>query len=369
MPKPAHYKYALDAHNNAKHPPTHHCHTCARAFREESYLNEHYRGSPAHPNCHVCGKGFKTDALCAVHIEEQHPKMDCALKECRITDVYEHQLREHYALSAVHPTCKVLNCDKGFFNAHLDSAHAEQTCVTCRKIFESVDTLEEHWRVSPLHTVCSRCEKGFDTLEAHMEVGFGYIIFLDVDYQVLFSIACQFTRQIRSLLFQKMRPGTRHRYVHSDKTVKTMSPVLESKRKTRANEKNTEKEEGVEPKAPPTWACQFTFQNTLVQDTDTDNSIDYAAWVEGLRHLSLLPPRVRRPSSSTQSSFNVRTSLGPRMHCRICTRDPCANASATLCGHVFCRACIMNAVVTSVHCPVCQQRLTVDCVFGLDLAN
>lgn len=51
------------------------------------------------------------------HIEEQHPKMDCALKECRITDVYEHQLREHYALSAVHPTCKVLNCDKGFFNA------------------------------------------------------------------------------------------------------------------------------------------------------------------------------------------------------------------------------------------------------------
>ncbi len=60
--------------------------------------------------------------------------------------------------------------------------------------------------------------------------------------------------------------------VHSDKTVKTMSPVLESKRKTRANEKNTEKEEGVEPKAPPTWACQFTFQNTLVYSFILDDS-------------------------------------------------------------------------------------------------
>lgn len=46
-------------HMAAKHPVTYDCTVCNRAFPAPFALDDHYRGSPSHPNCFKCGRGFK----------------------------------------------------------------------------------------------------------------------------------------------------------------------------------------------------------------------------------------------------------------------------------------------------------------------
>src|SRR5882757_2150394 len=48
----------------AKHPPTYDCTLCNRSYHAPFALEDHYRGSPAHPNCGRCGRGFKDAPAC-----------------------------------------------------------------------------------------------------------------------------------------------------------------------------------------------------------------------------------------------------------------------------------------------------------------
>ncbi|OJA12943.1 hypothetical protein AZE42_10232, partial [Rhizopogon vesiculosus] len=59
---------------------------------------------------------------------------------------------------------------------------------------------------------------------------------------------------------------------------------------------------------------------------------------------------------------------GPsRLHCRICLQDPCDDLTATMCGHVFCNRCIIDAVMTRSACPVCNAPTLLYCLFRLDI--
>lgn len=49
----------ISQHIAAKHPPTYDCDQCHKKFPSSFSLNDHYRGSPVHPNCVRCGRGFK----------------------------------------------------------------------------------------------------------------------------------------------------------------------------------------------------------------------------------------------------------------------------------------------------------------------
>jgi len=57
-----------------------------------------------------------------------------------------------------------------------------------------------------------------------------------------------------------------------------------------------------------------------------------------------------------------------RLHCRICMRDPCEDMTATICGHLFCKRCITQAVVAKSECPVCKSATLLYCLFKLDLS-
>ncbi|KAI6121212.1 hypothetical protein F5141DRAFT_973116, partial [Pisolithus sp. B1] len=56
-----------------------------------------------------------------------------------------------------------------------------------------------------------------------------------------------------------------------------------------------------------------------------------------------------------------------RLHCRICSRDPCEDMTATICGHLFCKRCITQAIVAKSECPVCKSATLLYCLFRLDL--
>lgn len=101
---------AYDAHMEAKHPPTYDCTVCNRPFHAPFALEDHYRGSPSHPNCSRCGRGFKDTPACEEHHRTAHPKIPCAL--CGGKSVYEEELNRHYFESQNHPSCT--QCAQGF---------------------------------------------------------------------------------------------------------------------------------------------------------------------------------------------------------------------------------------------------------------
>jgi hypothetical protein len=110
----------------AKHPPTFDCVTCCRSFPALFALEDHYRGSVAHPNCAKCGRGFMDiierdevrrvcfrtfllPNICIQHQVVAHPKVLC--QPCGVL-LYEDSLEEHYTQSSEHPPCK--QCSRGF---------------------------------------------------------------------------------------------------------------------------------------------------------------------------------------------------------------------------------------------------------------
>ncbi|KAF8434789.1 hypothetical protein L210DRAFT_3648903 [Boletus edulis BED1] len=71
----------------------------------------------------------------------------------------------------------------------------------------------------------------------------------------------------------------------------------------------------------------------------------------------------------TRASTPPKTGTGTyRLHCRICLVDPCEDMTATICGHLFCKRCITQAVVGKSECPVCGSATLLYCLFKLDLS-
>ncbi|KIK41682.1 hypothetical protein CY34DRAFT_85020 [Suillus luteus UH-Slu-Lm8-n1] len=55
------------------------------------------------------------------------------------------------------------------------------------------------------------------------------------------------------------------------------------------------------------------------------------------------------------------------LYCRVCLRDPCDDVTATMCGHIFCNRCIIEAVMARSACPVCTAPTLLYCLFRLDV--
>lgn len=64
-------------------------------------------------------------------------------------------------------------------------------------------------------------------------------------------------------------------------------------------------------------------------------------------------------------SMNGTRSLSP-YHCRICRRETCEDLTTTTCGHLFCNACITDAVIRDSRCPVCRNAVLLYCLFRID---
>ncbi|KAF9003372.1 hypothetical protein BDQ17DRAFT_1305722 [Cyathus striatus] len=158
---------AYDAHMVAKHPVTYDCTICNRSYHAQFALEDHYRGSTAHPNCPVCGKGFRDGAANEEHHHTAHPRVPCAPCDGKI--FYEEALDSHYANSPNHPKCKA--CAKGFkdqmlYAEHLLHSHPELRCDECTRQFDCEEGLEEHYLSSLNHPKCKQCGAGVKDEEA-----------------------------------------------------------------------------------------------------------------------------------------------------------------------------------------------------------
>ncbi|RDB30561.1 Zinc finger and BTB domain-containing protein 16 [Hypsizygus marmoreus] len=137
---------AHKAHMAARHPPTYPCSICDRTFNAPFALEDHYRGSAAHPNCVKCGRGFFDEEEKAKHHTTAHRLIQCP--PCGNVQIYEEDLQEHYRTSQNHPTCKM--CNEGVKDAvaldeHIKSAHQDAQCDpgNTDQHFDPVDAVEK----------------------------------------------------------------------------------------------------------------------------------------------------------------------------------------------------------------------------------
>ncbi|KAK2465591.1 hypothetical protein APHAL10511_002483 [Amanita phalloides] len=152
---------AYEAHMAARHPPTFDCAKCTRTFRSQSSLEDHYRGSPEHPNCSRCGKGFRNKRLMEEHYSMQHALVSCP---CGPAMLFFDELDEHYLTSDMHPSCVICHCgfkDNESHKEHMAFNHGNLYCAPCSAYFETPETLSDHYFSSPGHPSCITCSKGF----------------------------------------------------------------------------------------------------------------------------------------------------------------------------------------------------------------
>ncbi|KAJ4468861.1 hypothetical protein J3R30DRAFT_1615204 [Lentinula aciculospora] len=176
-------QYTLGRHVDAKHLTkereelSYTCRRCDRSFTSQLNLNEHYRGSNAHPTCLKCGKGYENERLYnehqrehyqqeyfpqECHPQEHHPQVICRSCDMTVKD----DLPKHYLDSANHPTCR--QCKAGFVDDHELEQHCLllhdiTRCKQCQRQYDSMTELQRHYLTSINHPTCSICQLGFET--------------------------------------------------------------------------------------------------------------------------------------------------------------------------------------------------------------
>ncbi|KAF5367353.1 hypothetical protein D9615_010291 [Tricholomella constricta] len=127
---------SVDKHETSK---------CERTFNAQFALEDHYRGSTAHPNCAKCGRGFEGLRDRDEHHQNEHPQVACA--PCNGILIYEDSTDQHYKTSPNHPNCNI--CDQGFkdssaLNNHFLDREAHPECKSCGLVFKNGEEHSAH---------------------------------------------------------------------------------------------------------------------------------------------------------------------------------------------------------------------------------
>ncbi|KAK0232626.1 hypothetical protein IW262DRAFT_1487116 [Armillaria fumosa] len=292
------------------------CEACERAFKSQTSLDEHYRGSPNHPNCIVCGRGFKNMDSCNTHHDEAHPRVVCSI--CRIT-MYEHELSQHLKDSPRHPTCELCPDALGFesdaeFSMHCQTTHAESYCVKCHRVFDDVKV---HYLESVVHPKCERCQD---------PVGFADEMERTQHVQAMHYGALKLREPTPSMLSFS--------YPHINEQEKANKVMVH----------NLIEES---PQASTTTIArpQFVF-NPFGDDDKT---------------------RIKALITSDKQLSVLTCSGVPSLQCRHCFANPCHETTATMCGHVFCKRCITEIIASTSRCPACGEKTLLYMLFKLHL--
>ncbi|KAG2003460.1 hypothetical protein CC2G_004062 [Coprinopsis cinerea AmutBmut pab1-1] len=113
---------------------------------------------------------------------------------------------------------------------------------------------------------------------------------------------------------------------------------------------------------PENHNIDFETPETKREDPlpDTDDTL-----VQGLLEKSS-DLHTKDPGVEVAVQVEAKQPLSP-LHCRECKSDPCDDTTATMCGHIFCNRCIVNAVIKTSRCPLCSTPTLLYCLFRLDL--
>ncbi|KAI0695879.1 hypothetical protein C8T65DRAFT_664638 [Cerioporus squamosus] len=194
------------------------------------------------------------------------------------------------------------------------STSAEVRCFKCDIAFPATKALQAHYSESIFHPTCCTCSLGFVSIVAFVECA----SFAGSDCSEVFSATS--TRPIT--------PAT-------PKTQRAPSPT------------------------PSTAVSSNTHcsQTTLLQSL-VDEQTNVVLPGPDPRRLASSHPAGDYTAHSWDASGTKKFVLS--YHCRTCLNDPCIEPVVTICGHLFCRSCLLQEMMSRTGCcPVCGKTFFV----------
>lgn len=141
-------------------------------------------------------------------------------------------------------------------------------------------------------------------------------------------------------------------------------------------------EEEASPMSSPTTNVSTRSEDTSSSVTKAEPEV-YATKIAGgskmddvagmagrtLRRTSHLPRLVEHTKSVERAA--IASAPAPAwsdvLKCRLCARNPCEEPTVTMCGHLFCNKCIVDAIISGSSCPLCSVPQLLYCIFKLRL--
>ncbi|KAG6379708.1 hypothetical protein JVT61DRAFT_10237 [Boletus reticuloceps] len=368
----------------------------------------------SHPTCGRCGKSFADHlALCA-HVESDHPVVVCW--DCDGIVVERNSLELHYAESSAHPTCAFCGVGKrtaADMNEHFRRVHpstAEMERHPGGDVTASADKESQSDREDTMRQQLEEFEHA--PLSSVAEIG-GPLggpggepqsTPLQTESSLSLSPQPPMPPQVKyvddegtgnpSIINGEEASPSPTPSEHGSDTSRLQIPA--SKVTITATNNDTRPPSPASSDSGRSFSSDLSTRNSPsslssnsvvfvsvdgIPDYIRDNRAILVATSAGRTPLRLSssslvvsldtsgPRGAREARVSTANVTPPRTATATyRLHCRICLRDPCEDMTATICGHLFCKRCITQAVVAKSECPVCGSATLLYCLFKLDLS-
>ncbi|KAH8101815.1 hypothetical protein BXZ70DRAFT_77560 [Cristinia sonorae] len=386
--------FALNVHNSISHPAALVTCTVCRRYIPVDDMEEHFRLSSNHPTCSLCDEGFESSLTFHEHAWSEHPELCCSL--CGLAFVSPELIAQHFRDSSQHPKC--VDCETGFQDTRQLREH--QAAVHCigRPSREANhgsargegDSLTSY--PSSSHSV-SVIEQTSITPQERATMS-------RASFAPLVSQAASSDDE-----WETVSTSRRSDMSGSEETPLDNLPssASGSDRFSSAPQLATEslpRESSLYPDAfaPPEisapspepalselpldmcspsrpyarlmvsyWDCGPSNGSLIGSGTPSAQSRERSLSSGQEQVQTIVSESVPRKDNllPAESSFTDDSPLAlsiptqnPRWNCRACSKTP-INPTATLCGHIFCHECIINALKENLQCPVCRQDFLV----------
>ncbi|KIJ63214.1 hypothetical protein HYDPIDRAFT_113824 [Hydnomerulius pinastri MD-312] len=378
-----------------------HCLACSRVFGTDEDLRAHVSTSHRtilRPHCLFCYTQFDDDSSLEHHLENS--RVSCSL--CQALFCSDDMLQEHVL---THPTCH--KCGRSFVDPrdhciHVELDHRVVVCWDCDGSVVEQESLEIHYAVSPHHPSCGFCGVGMknvDFMEEHVRSQHPTAEYPD---SVLSGQPTDGGNQSATGGNESVpaeRHGDEHMEHPDDESTEdkyysaSLSPtpsehgsdgsryqLLEARPASLHSSVLSESFDDPSVQSSPLSSSRSVVcvsindisEHVKVHPADRSHMSPSSTPRQGLLPSPSLESLEQRQGASNdvvpQVDVTTPQAAAHRLHCRICQRDLCEDMTATICGHIFCKKCITQAVVAKSECPVCKSATLLYCLFKLDLS-
>ncbi|TFK49382.1 hypothetical protein OE88DRAFT_1662934 [Heliocybe sulcata] len=379
----------------------HHCHSCYRAFDDGNMLQEHYKASALHPSCAECDVGLPDSHALAEHRLSMH--LTFSSEGGPVDDGHESseegtltpQTEAVYGAQAPSP---LQQTDSATLESELDDS--QQPAAGVRQAADSLvgnhpedisgnyggalDVPGERLDTKAHHgderkTFVGEVALASATLAARIDSP--GIVSGQTNGSFIFPIDASTLRPPPSLKIVN-EDGVQTDFEDSPTSVDNLSSPPSSF--TVSLSPSSEYAEGDEKPVfegvldGSSQACAGSESTAIsagsidcLTPVAGDTRVTIANVLAGHPDTEITESRQTEPTTcvviATTEEVACQTTPYPSLRCRLCHADPPEDATATMCGHIFCHRCIVNKVIAMPECPCCQTPTLLYCLFRLKL--
>ncbi|KAH9849552.1 hypothetical protein C2E23DRAFT_932911 [Lenzites betulinus] len=404
----------LNSHLSSAHLEFY-CTPCKRQLGSKENLQTHYWASPMHPQCAICEVGFVDDVACDMHMKISHPRltppmmptpvvmpapivvptstmMPMTMPAPMATSVPQTEfdtprstqsspLAQRPTLSVVAPSTSTINEKSELDNDSYETVEASSHVQ--RAVSEPTLPTASSMGPSSMHDTPPYASRSPTISEQSFD---------DARRSYMRHPESESTLSMRSVSTASSHTRSYLRSPTPDngdsQLPEPRSAVVESTYDAAESVHNDFVSRPMmfpqrRPSVSSTSASERILERvsrtaSRVADTPVTRPLSRVSLLSASRQLAPSPSQKpsatavdRTPSSDSEGTVEAPPAM-PKMkgvarahgkagtvswHCRSCMQDTCVAPTATMCGHIFCTACIIQELAKTGACPACGKLI------------